>query len=53
MLAIVGRAISESLNHADPLSINAFYLEPTQLGEAEVEVEVLRLGKGTPCSGWL
>ena len=27
--------------------INAFYLEPTQLGEAEVEVEVLRLGKGT------
>jgi len=47
VLAIVGRAISQSLNHADPLSINAFYLEPTQLGEAEVEVEILRLGKGT------
>ena len=47
VLAIVGRAISQSLSHADPLSINAFYLEPTQLGEAEVEVEILRLGKGT------
>ncbi len=47
VLAIVGRAISQSLNYADPLSINAFYLEPTQLGEAEVEVEILRLGKGT------
>ena len=47
VLAIVGRAMSQSLNDADPLSINAFYLEPTQLGEAEVEVEILRLGKGT------
>ena len=47
VLAIVGRAISQSLNDADPLSINAFYLEPTQLGGAEIEVEILRLGKGT------
>ena len=47
VLAIVGRAISQSLNDADPLSINAFYLEPTQLGEADIEVEILRMGKGT------
>ena len=47
VLALVGRAISRSLNHADPLSINAFYLEPTQVGEAEIEVEILRVGKGT------
>ena len=47
MLGIVGRAISQSLNDADPLSINAFYLEPTTLGEAEIQVEILRMGKGT------
>ena len=47
VLAIVGRAISQSLSGADPLSINAFYLEPTTLGEAEIHVEILRLGKGT------
>ena len=45
VLGIVGRAISQSLNDADPLSINAFYLEPTTLGEAEIQVEILRMGK--------
>ena len=47
VMAIIGRAISQSLGDTDPLSINAFYLEPTALGEAEVDVEVLRRGKGT------
>ena len=47
VLGIVGRAISQSLNNADPLSINAFYLEPTTLGDAEIQVEILRMGKGT------
>lgn len=47
VLALLGRAISQSLNDADPLSINAFYLEPTTLGEADIQVEILRMGKGT------
>ena len=47
VLAIVGQAISASLDGTDPLSINAFYLEPTGLGEATIEVEPLRTGKAT------
>ena len=48
VLAIVS-ALSQSLNYADPLSINAFYLEPTQLGEAEVEVEIFGLKEPSSC----
>ena len=47
VLSIVGQAISASLDGTDPLSINAFYLEPTGLGEATIEVEPLRTGKAT------
>ena len=47
VMGVIGRAISQTLNDADPLSINAFYLEPTMLGHAEIDVEVLREGKGT------
>lgn len=47
VLAIIGRAISASLDGAQPLSINAFYLEPTALGETEIEVEPLRTGRAT------
>jgi hypothetical protein len=46
-MGVIGRAISQTLADADPLSINAFYLEPTVLGHAEIDVEVLRHGKGT------
>ena len=47
VMGVIGRAISQTLNDADPLSINAFYLEPTMLGHAEIDVEILREGKGT------
>jgi len=47
VLAVVGRALREALPHADPLSINAFYLAPCVLGPCEIEVEVLRENRGT------
>ena len=49
VLAIIGRAISASLDGAQPLSINAFYLEPTALGETEIELRPERVGqRNTP-----
>lgn len=47
ILAIAAKAISEALPHKDPLSLNAFYLAPTELGDVFCDVEVLRTGKGT------
>lgn len=47
VLAVAGRALREALPHADPLSVNAFYLAPTALGPIDCYVQVLRLGRGT------
>ena len=33
-LALVGRALAAALNQPDPLSVNAFYLAPCELGVA-------------------
>ena len=47
VLAVIARSLREALPHKDPLSINAFYLAPCQLGPCEIEVEILREGRGT------
>lgn len=47
VLAVIGRVLREALPHRDPLSINGFYLAPCELGEVEVQVEVLRANRGT------
>lgn len=47
VLAIAGRALRDALPHRDPLSVNAFYLAPTVLGQIECRVEVLRVGGST------
>jgi len=47
VLAVAGRVLSEALPHRDPLSVNAFYLAPTVLGEIECRVELLRAGRNT------
>ena len=47
VLAIIGRALSQALPHPDPLTINAFYLAPTVLGPAEIQVEPLRSSRNT------
>lgn len=47
VLALAGRALSEALPHADPLSLSAFYLAPTALGAVDCRVEVLRSGRNT------
>ena len=47
VLAIAGRVLSEALPHRDPLSVNAFYLAPTLLGDIDCQVELLRAGRNT------
>jgi acyl-CoA thioesterase len=47
VLSIIGRALSEALPHKDPLVVNAFYLAPTQLGSADIQVEPLRSSRNT------
>lgn len=47
VLAIAGRALAQALPHADPLTVNAFYLAPTVLGPIDCEVELLRCGRNT------
>ncbi len=47
VLAVITRVLREALPHTDPLSINAFYMAPSQLGPCEIDVEVLKTGRGT------
>lgn len=47
VLALVGRALSSALSQPDPLSINAFYLAPCELGPIEVTVESLSETRST------
>ncbi|EED36874.1 conserved hypothetical protein [Luminiphilus syltensis NOR5-1B] len=47
VLALIARALRQSLPHRDPLTINAFFLAPTRLGEVLVRTDSLREGRGT------
>jgi acyl-CoA thioesterase len=47
VLAIAGRALREALPHKDPLTVNAYYLAPTELGAIDCRVELLRAGRNT------
>ncbi len=47
VLAVIGRALRNTMPHKDPLSINAFYLAPCSLGVCTIEVELLKAGRGT------
>ena len=47
LLAIMGRALGEALDHKDPLTVSAFYMSPCALGDCDIEVESLKTGKGT------
>jgi len=47
VMAVVARAMSAALPHKDPMSINGFYMASTQVGPAEIVVEVLRNGGST------
>lgn len=51
VLALVGRVLSEALNQPDPLSINAFYLAPVELGDVEVAVQFLSETRSTHFAG--
>lgn len=45
LLAVIGRALQEALPHADPLTVTAHYLTPSQPGPAVVRTEVVRSGR--------
>lgn len=47
VMAIAAKAIADSIPHDEPLSINAFYMAPTHVGECDIAVELLRTGKST------
>jgi acyl-CoA thioesterase len=47
ILAIAGQALREALPHKDPLTVNAYYLAPTQLGPIDCKIEILRAGRNT------
>ena len=44
VMALGARALQAALPHGDPLTVTAYYLEPTAPGPVECEVEVLRTG---------
>ena len=43
-LAMAGRALAEALAHSEPLTVNAFFLAKTDVGEARLHVEPMRTG---------
>lgn len=43
--AILGRALTETLPHPDPLTVTAHFLSPTRPGPAVVRTETVRAGK--------
>ena len=47
VLALVGRALSAALSQPDPLSINAFYLAPCELGPVQIAIESLSETRST------
>ena len=47
VMAVAGRALSEALPHADPLTVTGYFLAPTVLGPVECEVTPLRASRNT------
>jgi acyl-CoA thioesterase len=47
VLALAGRVLREALSHPDPLTLHIMYLAPTELGQVDCEVEILRTGGST------
>lgn len=47
VMAIAAKVLSAALPHKDPLSLNAFYFAPTQVGPVRCDVEALRSGGST------
>jgi hypothetical protein len=45
LLAVVARALRDTLPHADPLTITAHYLTASQPGPAVIRTEVVRVGR--------
>jgi len=45
LLAVLGRALSDALPHADPFTISAHYLTASQPGPAVVRTETVRTGR--------
>ncbi|QKW09328.1 thioesterase family protein [Streptomyces sp. NA04227] len=45
LLAVIGRALADSLPHPDPFTISAHYLTASQPGPAVVRTEVVRTGR--------
>ncbi|MGW0599770.1 thioesterase family protein [Streptomyces sp. NPDC002776] len=45
LLAVLGRALSDALPHADPFTISAHYLTASQPGPAVVRTSVVRTGR--------
>jgi acyl-CoA thioesterase len=46
LLAIAGRALCAALDRPDPVALSAHYLSPATHGRADLDVEVLREGRG-------
>ncbi|MGW7043800.1 thioesterase family protein [Streptomyces avermitilis] len=45
LLAVLGRALSDALPHADPFTISAHYLTASQPGPAVIRTDVVRTGR--------
>ncbi len=46
LMAIVLKAMGQHLPHPDPFTATIHYLRPAQIGAAEIEVDVVRIGRG-------
>lgn len=45
LLAVLGRALGETLPHSDPFTVSAHYLTASQPGPATIRTEVIRTGR--------
>ncbi|MET7848412.1 thioesterase family protein [Streptomyces avermitilis] len=45
LLAVLGRALSDALPHADPFTISAHYLTASQPGPAVIRTDIVRTGR--------
>lgn len=45
LMALTARAMADALPHPHPLSLTAYFVKPSAVGPAEVEVEVVKKGR--------
>ncbi|WP_159773269.1 thioesterase family protein [Streptomyces sp. HM190] len=45
LLAVLGRALADTLPHADPFTVSAYYLTASQPGPAVIRTDVVRTGR--------